>query len=205
MYRIFFKRLFDLILALLALPFWLLILILIGPVIYFEDKGPIFYNAPRLGKGGKIFKMYKFRSMKLNAPDIRNYDGSTFNAANDPRLTKMGKFIRSTSLDETPQILNVIKGNMSFIGPRPDLPEHIHYYRDDNIRKLEVLPGISGYNQAYYRNTAEWKDRLRNDIYYVNNISLWLDIKILFKTVESTIFKKGIYTTSKLKNSKGEY
>ncbi|MCK9329632.1 MAG: sugar transferase, partial [Candidatus Cloacimonetes bacterium] len=110
MYRDFFKRIFDLVLAIIALPFWLIILVIVGPMIYFQDKGSIFYNAPRLGKDGKIFKMYKFRSMKMNALDLRNEDGSTFNAEDDPRLTNIGKFMRKTSLDETPQLLNIIKG-----------------------------------------------------------------------------------------------
>ena len=137
MYRKFFKRTFDVALAIIVLPFWLIILIVIGPMIYLQDKGPIFYNAPRLGKGGKIFTMYKFRSMKTNAPDLRNEDGSTFNAEDDPRLTKIGKFIRQTSLDETPQLINIIKGDMSIIGPRPDLPEHNWLYEGNEAKKLE--------------------------------------------------------------------
>ena len=152
MYKKYFKRILDLALAIIALPIWFIILIVIGPLIYFEDKGPIFYNAPRLGKNGKIFKMYKFRSMKVNAPDIRNEDGSTFNSEDDPRLTKVGRILRKTSIDEIPQVLNVLKGDMSFIGPRPDLPEHKNYYEGNEIRKLEVKPWITGYNQAYYRN-----------------------------------------------------
>jgi lipopolysaccharide/colanic/teichoic acid biosynthesis glycosyltransferase len=200
MYKHFFKRGIDLLLALLALPFWVVILVIVGSIIYFQDRGSIFYNAPRLGKDGKIFKMYKFRSMKMNAPDLRNEDGSTFNAEDDPRLTKIGKFIRKTSLDETPQILNIIKGDMSIIGPRPDLPEQISYYEDTDIRKLEVYPGISGYSQAYFRNSAEWKDRLKNDVFYVENISLWLDIKIFFKTIECVLRRKGVYIDAK--NSK---
>lgn len=146
MYKRFFKRVVDLAIALIALPFWLVVLIIIGPLIYLEDRGPMFYNAPRLGKDGKVFTMYKFRSMKANAPDIRNEDGSTFNTEDDPRLTRIGRFIRKTSLDETPQILNVIKGDMSIIGPRPDLPEHMELYKGDERRKLEVRPGITGYN-----------------------------------------------------------
>jgi undecaprenyl phosphate N,N'-diacetylbacillosamine 1-phosphate transferase len=204
LYRRFLKRVFDLALALIALPFWLIIVIVIGPIIYFEDKGPIFYNALRLGKDSKIFKMYKFRSMKVNAVDLRNEDGSTFNSEDDSRLTKIGKFIRKTSIDETPQLLNIFKGDMSIIGPRPDLPEHISYYEGDEKRKLDVLPGITGYNQAYYRNSAEWKDRLKNDVYYVDHLSLWLDIKVFFKTIESIIFKKGIYVSSKSKKVEGE-
>ena len=132
MYKRFFKIVVDLAIALIALPFWLVVLIIIGPLIYLEDRGPMFYNAPRLGKDGKVFTMYKFRSMKANAPDIRNEDGSTFNSEDDPRLTRIGRFIRKTSLDETPQILNVIKGDMSIIGPRPDLPEHMNYTKAMN-------------------------------------------------------------------------
>jgi len=196
MYRSYFKRLFDLIFAAIALPFWLTILIVIGPVIYFQDKGSIFYNAPRLGKDGTIFEMYKFRSMKMNAPDLRNEDGSTFNAEDDPRLTSIGKFIRKTSLDETPQLLNIIKGDMSIIGPRPDLPEHMELYERNEKRKLEVRPGITGFNQAYYRNTVPWKERIQHDIYYVDNLVLWFDIKIFFKTAISVLKREDVYVVS---------
>lgn len=193
MYKKYFKRIFDLILSLIALPFWFIILILVAPIIYFQDKGPIFYNAPRIGKDGEIFKMYKLRSMKVNAPDIRNEDGSTFNSEDDPRLTKIGKFIRKTSLDETPQLLNIIKGDMSIIGPRPDLPEHRELYEENEERKLEVRPGVSGYNQAYFRNTVPWKERIQHDIYYIDHLSLWLDIKIFFKTAISVLKREDIY------------
>jgi undecaprenyl phosphate N,N'-diacetylbacillosamine 1-phosphate transferase len=193
MYKKYFKRILDLILALIALPFWLIILIIIGPIIYLQDKGPIFYNAPRLGKDGKIFTMYKFRSMRVNAPDIRNEDGSTYNSEDDPRLTKIGKFIRKTSLDETPQLLNIIHGDMSIIGPRPDLPEHRLLYEGNEERKLEVRPGVSGYNQAYYRNTVPWKERIQHDIYYIDHLSLWLDMKIFLKTAVSVLKREDIY------------
>ncbi len=196
MYKNCFKRLFDRALATIALPFWLIILVIIGPIIYFEDKGPIFYNAPRLGKNGKIFKMYKFRSMKINASDLRNQDGSTFNAEDDPRLTKIGRFIRKTSLDETPQLLNIIKGDMSFIGPRPDLPEHQELYEGNEERKLEVKPGITGYNQAYFRNTVPWKERIQHDIYYVDYLSLGLDIKIFIKTAVAVLKQEDVFVTS---------
>lgn len=197
MYKYFFKRFFDLILALLALPFWLIILVIVGPIIYFQDKGSIFYNAPRLGKNGEIFKMYKFRSMKLNAPDLRNADGSTFNSDDDPRLTRIGKLIRKTSLDETPQLLNVIKGDMGIIGPRPDLPEHRELYEINEERKLEIRPGITGYNQAYFRNAVPWKERIQNDIYYIDNLSLLLDIKIIFKTIISVLRREDVFVTDK--------
>ncbi|MDQ0413815.1 sugar transferase [Mesobacillus stamsii] len=201
MYKNFLKRVFDLILALVALPFWFIILVIIGTIIYFQDKGSIFYNAPRLGKDGKVFKMYKFRSMKMNAPDLRNEDGSTFNAEDDPRLTKIGKFIRKTSLDETPQLLNIIKGDMSIIGPRPDLPEHHQLYEGKEERKVEIRPGVTGYNQAYFRNTVPWKERIQNDIYYIDHLSWWLDIKIFIKTAMSVLKREDVFVTEKSTNS----
>ncbi len=204
MYRYFIKRVFDIIIAIIGFPIFLLILMIIAPLIYFEDKGPIFYNADRLGKNGKIYKMYKFRSMKINAPDIRNDDGSTYNSEDDPRLTRIGKFIRKTSIDETPQIINILKSDMAIIGPRPDLPEHQKYYEGEEKRKLDVLPGITGYNQAYFRNSAEWKDRLKNDVFYVENISFCFDIKIFFKTIDSIVFKRGIYVDSQSSKTKGD-
>lgn len=204
MYKKYFKRLIDLILAFLALPFWLIVLIIIGPVIYFEDKGPIFYNAPRLGRDGKIFKMYKFRSMKVNAADLRNKDGSTFNSEEDHRLTKIGKFIRMTSLDETPQLLNIINGSMSLIGPRPDLPEHLELYEGNEKEKLFVRPGITGYNQAYFRNTVPWKERIQNDIFYVNNITFLMDLKIFLKTLLSVIKQKDVFIEEQVKKNEGE-
>ena len=204
MYRSYFKRLFDLIFAAIALPFWLIILLVISPIIYFQDKGAIFYNAPRLGKDGKVFKMYKFRSMKMNAPDLRNDDGSTFNAEDDPRLTSIGKFIRKTSLDETPQLLNIIKGDMSIIGPRPDLPEHMNMYEGNEVRKLEIKPGVTGFNQAYFRNTVPWKERIKNDIYYIDNLSCWMDVKIFIKTALSVLMREAVFIEEKSENKTGE-
>ncbi|NOU64533.1 sugar transferase [Paenibacillus sp. LMG 31461] len=195
MYRIVFKRIIDILLAILTLPFLIIILCIVGPIIYLEDKGPIYYNAPRLGKNGRVFMMYKLRSMKMNAADLRNADGSTFNAENDPRLTKIGKFIRKSSLDESPQLLNIINGDMSIIGPRPDLPEHEALYEGNEKRKLEVRPGVTGFNQAYYRNTIPWKERIQNDIYYVDHISFWLDIKIFLKTAVSVIKREDVFVT----------
>lgn len=202
-YRNFFKRLIDIILCLIALPFFLLIFAVIAPMIYFSDRGSVFYNAPRLGKDGRIFKMYKFRSMKMNAPDIRNADGSTFNSEDDPRLTKVGRFIRKTSLDEVPQLLNVLKGDMSIVGPRPDLPEHKEMYEGDEFRKLEVRPGITGYSQAYVRNTVPWKERLARDVWYVDNVSFVLDVKIIVKTATSVLSRKNIYITDGATVGKG--
>ena len=194
MYKKFGKRALDIVLCLIAVPIFALIFIFVAPAIYFADRGPVFYNAERLGRNGKIFKMYKFRSMRMNAPDLRNADGSTFNSEDDPRLTRIGKFIRKTSLDEAPQIFNVLKGDMSIIGPRPDLPEHRRLYEGSEERKLDIRPGVSGYNQAYFRNTAPWKERIKNDIYYIDHLSIWLDVKIFFITAAMVLCRKNVYT-----------
>ena len=195
MYK-FFKRFFDIFVSLVALPFFFLIFIFIAPIIKISDGGPVFYNAPRLGKNGKVFKMYKFRSMKVNSPNIKNADGSTYNGANDPRVTKVGKFLRKTSLDETPQILNVLFGHMSLIGPRAHLTTNYKGYENlDEIhkRRIDVRPGITGYNQAYFRNSVTSEQKLINDVYYVDNLSFWMDVKVFFKTVFSVLKRENVY------------
>lgn len=128
MYQKILKRIFDIVIALPLLILLIPFFIVISLMIKIEDHGPVFYNALRLGKNGVIFKMFKFRTMKVNAPDIRNEDGSTFNSELDPRLTRIGKLLRKSSLDEIPQLINVLIGNMSLVGPRPDLPEHYDLY-----------------------------------------------------------------------------
>ena len=198
MYRNCMKRFVDIVFSIFAFPALLLVLVIVGPIIYLHDKGPIFYKAPRLGRGGRVFIMYKFRSMKVNAPDIRNQDGSTFNSPDDPRLTTVGKFLRKTSLDELPQLINVLKGDMSLIGPRPDLPEALHMYSDVDRRKLEVRPGITGYNQAFFRNSIPPKEKFRNDVYYVSNLSCLLDLKIVAITLIRVFGKKGVFTNEGL-------
>jgi lipopolysaccharide/colanic/teichoic acid biosynthesis glycosyltransferase len=206
MYKKYVKRLLDIIFALIALPFWFLLLIIIAPIIYFQDRGPLFYNASRLGRNGKIFKMYKFRSMKVDAPDLRNADGSTYNAQGDDRLTHIGRFIRKTSIDETPQLLNVLLGDMSVVGPRPDLPEHRAMYIGNEKRKLEVRPGVTGYSQAYFRNAMPWKERIQNDIDYIDHMTLWMDIKIVFKTFATILKHENVYVkeTSAEETTSGE-
>lgn len=194
MYKYIFKRWLDFIIALLAMPFFIPVLIIVSPLIWLDDPGPIFYNAPRLGYKGKVFKMYKFRSMKVNAPDIRNEDGTTYNSENDPRVTRVGRILRKTSIDELPQLLNVLKGDMSLIGPRPDLPgAEKEVYRPGDKKKLTVKPGITGYSQAYYRNSSTIEQRFNGDVYYAKNVSIILDIKIMIKTIESVLASKNIY------------
>ena len=128
MYKKFLKRLFDLLLSFLGIPFFAILYLIVAPLIYLEDKGPVFYSGERIGQNGKLFKMHKFRSMKVNAPDIRLADGSTYNGTDDPRVTKIGRILRETSIDEIPQLLNILKGEMSLIGPRPDPPDWIDKY-----------------------------------------------------------------------------
>ena len=194
MYRKFFKRVLGLIFAIIGLPFFAIIFLIVAPMIVLEDKGPIFYNAPRLGRNSKVFNMYKFRSMKVNAPDIRNEDGTTFNSENDPRVTRIGKILRKTSLDETPQLLNVLIGNMSFIGPRPDLPNaEKEVYRPGDAKKLSVNPGITGYSQAFYRNSSTINQRLDGDVYYAENVSFLLDLKIFLKTIKTVALHENVY------------
>lgn len=197
MYKNFFKRAIDIVLSLIAAPFVLLVIVIIAPFIYFTDRGPVFYNATRRGRNGKTFKMFKLRSMYVNAPDLKNPDGSTFNSDKDPRVTKIGRFMRKTSVDELPQILNVLIGDMSFIGPRPTLA--ITPYEElpeDRKKRLQVRPGITGYAQAYYRNSITQDEKFKHDCYYVDNVSFALDVKIIFKTISSVLKRENINTTT---------
>lgn len=188
------KPLLDKIVSLIAFPIFLLLFVIIGLAIKIEDKGPIFYKAERIGKNSKKIYMYKFRSMKVNAPNILNDDGSTFNSKDDPRVTKIGKILRSTSLDETAQILNVLNGSMSIIGPRASSWEALSSYKEDEIAKMNVKPGITGYTQAYYRNSISVRDKRLKDAWYANHVSFLLDIKIFFKTIKTVLKKENIYT-----------
>ena len=203
-YQLFIKRLIDIIICLIALPFVLLVTIPIAIIIKAQDGGPVFYRSRRIGKGFKEFNMLKFRSMKVNAPDLRNEDGSTFNSKNDPRVTKIGRFMRETSLDELPQFFNVLFGNMSIIGPRAGDVESKDTYEDDEKDKLLVRPGISGYTQAYYRNNLGVRDKRLYDAWYAHNVSMWLDIKIFFKTIQTVLKRENVYTnepaTEEVKN-----
>lgn len=193
MYLRFGKRICDLVVSIVALPFVLIIIAVLAPIIHFEDKGPVFYNAPRVGKDGRDFKMYKLRSMRVNAPDLVMEDGSTYNGADDPRMTKIGAFMRRTSLDEIPQFLNVLKGDMSVVGPRPDLRRETELYEGDEGEKLTVKPGITGYAAVYGRNSLPWHDRLALDVYYVRNVTFALDVKVFFRTFTTVFKQEGIY------------
>lgn len=195
MYRNFAKRFFDIVISIIALPFIILIGIPIAIAIKAEDGGSVFFLGPRYGKNMKKFKMFKFRSMKMNAKDIRNADGSTYNSAQDDRQTKVGKFLRKTSLDELPQFINVLKGDMSFIGPRPSPMGNEATYTDYVKKKFQVRPGITGYNQALKRNSATLEERYKNDVYYAEHVSFGLDVKIIFLTIKSVLLRKNIYNS----------
>lgn len=201
MYARFGKRACDLVVGIIALPFVLLIIAILAPFIHFEDKGPVFYNAQRVGVGGRDFKMYKLRSMKVNAPDLVMEDGSTYNGADDPRMTRVGAFMRKTSLDEMPQFLNVLKGDMSVVGPRPDLRRETELYVGDEHLKLTVKPGVTGYAAVYGRNSLPWHDRLALDVEYVRTMSFPLDVKIFFKTFSAVFKQEGVFVEDEREQS----
>ena len=194
MYKHFLKRLLDIVFSLLVFPLFGLILIPVAIAIKLDDGGPVFYKSARVGKGFQKFNMLKLRSMKVNAPDLRNVDGGTYNSANDSRVTKIGKFLRETSLDEIPQILNIIKGDMSIIGPRAGDWESVDTYEDDEKDKAKVVPGFTGYCQAYFRNNASVREKRLKDAWYANNVSFVLDVKIFFKTIETVLKHENLYT-----------
>mgnify|MGYP005778169737 CR=1 FL=1 len=193
-YQIVVKRIIDMVLCIIALPFVLLIIIPVGLAIKLEDQGPIFYYSKRLGVGFKEFKMIKFRSMKVNAPDLRNADGSTFNSEKDQRVTRIGHILRETSIDEIPQVFNVLKGDMSIIGPRAGDVESKDTYKKDEKDKLLIRPGITGYTQAYYRNNIGVREKRLYDAWYAHNVSFLLDFKIFFKTVYTVLKRENVYT-----------
>ena len=194
MYVIFIKRFLDIIGALIMLPFVLLEIIILAPFIWLTDRGPVFYNGERVGKDYKVFKMYKLRSMYVNAPDIRNADGSTFNSDKDPRVTPIGHLLRKTSLDELPQFLNVLFGDMSLIGPRPGTKKIFEEEQDEIMKKhFWVKPGVTGYTQAYLRNAIEKTQRYEMDAYYAEHLSFLFDMKIVLKTISTVLKSKNIY------------
>lgn len=194
MYKNVIKPVADWIIALCAFPFFCILWIAVAIAIKIEDGGPVFYMAERIGKDSKKLRMFKFRSMKVNAENILNADGSTYNSKDDPRVTKVGKFLRETSLDETAQLLNMLKGEMSLIGPRASGWDALPTYQEDEIDKMKVRPGITGYTQAYYRNSISVREKRLYDAWYANNISFGLDVKVFFKTIVTVFKHDNVYT-----------
>lgn len=194
MYKYFLKRLFDILFSLILLPFVLLVLIILYPIVKINSKGPFIYKSDRVGRNERKYKMYKIRTMKVDAPDIRNEDGSTFNSDKDPRVTSIGNFLRKSSLDELPQLFNVLFGSMSFIGPRPDLYNQLELYDINGYdkSKFDVKPGITGYAQVKGRNLISWEDKNKLDVLYAKKISLILDFKIFFLTIFKVFKREGV-------------
>lgn len=186
MYRVFFKRLFDLTISLsFVLMFWWIFLI-VGYVVKTRLGTPVVFKQNRPGKNGKIFTMYKFRTMT----DERDGDGNLL--PDSERLPKFGKLLRATSLDELPELLNVLKGEMSLVGPRPLLVEYLTRYSVFQARRHEVRPGITGWAQVNGRNAISWEKKFELDVEYVDNYSFLMDIRILFLTVKKVFIREGI-------------
>lgn len=191
MYKNFFKRFFDFIISLIALILigWFLIVIAIW--LHFANKGAgAFFYQERPGKDEKIFKVIKFKSMT----DERDAGGKLLPEAQ--RLTKVGAFIRKFSIDELPQLINVLKGDMAFIGPRPLLPKYLPLYSEEQHRRHDVRPGISGWAQVHGRNNITWTEKFKLDVWYVDHVSLWVDIKVIFLTIKNVLASKDIVLTT---------
>tara|TARA_Y100000385_G_scaffold291506_1_gene369907 strand:+ start:1239 stop:1880 length:642 start_codon:yes stop_codon:yes gene_type:complete len=182
MYRFFLKRILDFLLALLGIVILFPLILILITTLFYANKGSIFYTQKRPGKDEKIFKLIKFKTMN----DKKDKEGVLL--SDEERLTKIGRFVRKTSLDELPQLLNVIKGEMSLIGPRPLLPEYLPLYTNEQKKRHHVKPGITGLAQVKGRNLMKFSERLINDIYYVENISFKLDFNILIKTIDTIFF-----------------
>lgn len=191
MYRHFFKRFFDLLFSILIFIVSSPILLLVAVAIKIDSKGPVIFVQERVGKDGKVYDMYKFRSMCVGA---EQQEGGVFCKKGDARVTKVGAFIRATSIDELPQLVNIIKGDMSLIGPRPVLtyyPKQWNEYTQDELKRFEVLPGVTGWAAVHGRKTNTVEARFAYDNYYVDNLSLMLDIKIIFMTIKSVLTNEG--------------
>lgn len=187
MYKYFFKRLFDIIMSFIALLFASPIIIISAISLHFANNGAgIFFKQERPGKNAVIFKVLKFKTMT----DERDANGNLL--PDSDRLTRMGRFLRSTSLDELPQFINVLKGDMSFVGPRPLLVQYLPLYSKQQARRHEVTPGITGWAQVNGRNAISWEQKFEYDTWYVDNLNFSLDIKILYMTIKNVLIRKGI-------------
>lgn len=187
---IFLKRIIDLVCSLIGIIALSPVFLIVGIIIKLDSKGSAIFSQKRVGKGGKEFKMYKFRSMVVNAEELKDkllrqneMSGPMFKMKDDPRITKIGRFIRKTSIDELPQLINVIKGDMSLVGPRPSLPKEVAKFEPWMMRRLDVKPGLTCYWQVSGRNNIDFDDWMKLDIKYVQDRSIKLDIKLIFKTV----------------------
>lgn len=198
------KRMIDIIGAIVGIIFLIptTIAVCLARKISKEDKGPLFYEQLRYGKNGKVFRLYKFRSMCIGADEkLKEYLANneearrefkkTHKLQNDPRITSIGNFLRKTSLDELPQMINILKGDMSFVGPRAVVEKEVEEYGENKEKFLSVKPGLTGYWQVNGRSNTTYEERMEMELYYVDNCSLWLDIKIFFKTFIAVFKKEG--------------
>jgi len=186
MYKHFFKRLIDFVAALIGLLLLSPIFIVVTVGLFFANQGKPFFFQSRPGKGGKIFKIIKFKTMN----DKKDTDGNLLSDAE--RLTPVGSFVRKTSLDEIPQLINVLKGDMSLIGPRPLLIQYLPLYNEHQARRHEVRPGITGWAQVNGRNAISWKQKFDYDVWYVDNMSFRLDVRVFFLTIKKVFVREGI-------------
>jgi len=196
--RYILKRLMDMVISFFLIIFLSPIFVIISALILCNSGRPVFYTQSRLGQHGKEFKILKFRTMAngSDANPVFNPDGSLLILDNDKRITRVGKWLRLFSLDELPQLFNVFAGQMSLVGPRPDLPCQVQFYSDKERQKLNIKPGITGLAQVKGRNLLPWKKRIEFDLYYIENFSLKLDLIILFQTLVRSIKSEGIYDKS---------
>ena len=195
----FFKRFFDIFLCVFALIVLSPVFLVIAILIKCEDGGPVFFKQTRLTKGRKEFGMYKFRSMCVDAEaklealmDRNEVNGPAFKIEDDPRITKIGKFIRKTSIDELPQLLNIIKGDMSIIGPRPPLPREVAEYTEYQLHRLDVKTGLSCYHECYGRSkVTDFDEWVEQDLKYIRERSLWVDLKVILMTIKVVLTGEG--------------
>lgn len=195
----FFKRIFDIVMCLLALILLSPVFLVISVLIKAEDGGKVFYKSTRLTKGGREFGMYKFRSMIPNADKLKDslmdqneVKGPAFKIKDDPRITKIGKFIRKTSIDELPQLVNILKGDMTIIGPRPPLPREVAEYTPYQMHRLDVKTGLACYHEVEGRSdTVDFDEWVEQDLRYIRERGMWTDIKIIFKTIKVVLTGQG--------------
>lgn len=191
MYKHCFKRILDICVASLAVICISPLLLIVMIWLHYANKGAgVFYTQERPGKGGKIFKVIKFKSMT----DETDEEGNLL--PNYMRITRVGKFIRKTSLDELPQLFNVVKGDMSIIGPRPLLPRYLELYSREQARRHEVRPGITGWAQCHGRNNISWTEKFKLDVWYVDHCTLWTDIRVIFLTIQKVLLRKDINSST---------
>lgn len=197
MYKKYIKRLFDIVAAVLILTVLSPLMLITAVLVKLTSPGPVIFKQERIGRNGKVFTMYKFRSMQQNA----EHTGSgVYSGAGDTRVTRLGRFLRATSIDELPQMVNILMGDMSFIGPRPPLTYHpwsYDQYTTEQLRMFEVRPGISGWAQVHGRRCVEWNERIRMNVWYVDHVSFLLDLKIMFLTIAKVFIGSDNQNTAK--------